>query len=140
MVTASGRPSNFPDSLSIGHSPKVHASTTVAHKVEVFSVRRPDRIPVHRRIVCHLDWDAAASRNSPDVSLCAISSDPDKQSYIHVVTSSVPTASILVISRFAPVATSTAQSGLFALTREPGSIIPASAHAISFPSGDQAGL
>src|SRR5437016_3234767 len=46
----------------------------------------------------------------------------------------------LVTRRFSPVATFTAQIRLFGLLLMAGSFGPSSAQAISFPSGDQAGL
>ena len=49
--------------------PEVHAAAAVAREVERLPIRRPDRVPVDRWIVCHGNRRAAGRGNRPDVPL-----------------------------------------------------------------------
>src|SRR5205814_8638808 len=64
----------FPRLLLNGYAPQVHAPTSVAGKVEILAVRRPDRVPIHRGVVRHLHRLARARGYGPDITLCCISS------------------------------------------------------------------
>src|SRR5262249_135499 len=65
---------HFPSLLFDWHAPEVHAPAAVTHKIQVVSIRRPDRVPVHCWIICHLERLASVSRNGPYVSFPEIPS------------------------------------------------------------------
>src|SRR5205807_7961876 len=64
----------FPRLLLNGYAPQVHAPASVAGKVEILAIRRPDRVPIRRGVVCHFHRLTPARRNGRDVALCCFTS------------------------------------------------------------------
>src|SRR5216117_2393730 len=64
----------FPRLLLNGYAPQVHAPASVAGKVEILAVRRPDWVPIRRGVVRHIHRLPPARRNGRDVALCRLTS------------------------------------------------------------------
>src|SRR5262245_6228104 len=132
----------FPRILLYWYAPQVHAPASVAYEIEILPVRRPDRVPVHSRIFSDFYRLAAARRNGPDVSASPPGMRlPHKAILCPFGDQLGCVASPVLTIRFFPVTTFTAQIWLVPMNRQPGLVtMPSSSQAISFPSGDQAGL
>jgi len=51
-----------------GYSPQVHAAASVAGKIEISAVGRPDRVPIHMVVICNADLRSAFGGGRADIA------------------------------------------------------------------------